>query len=86
MPICQQKRSLCLCCVCVCCVDHICEFVRAWSSVEPLPENLCECCMLSVCVCVCVRPYVDAFKKKTVGVFVFVVFLCVVGTSFLSLL
>ena len=71
-----SKRSwviVCLCCVCVCCETMFASLLGQVQVWLPLPETLSA----SVCECVCVSPYVDAFKKKTMSFCVSLLCMCV---------
>ena len=85
MPV--RKSRWVFVCVSPVCVfrDHVCEYVRSVPSVDgsagdPVRVLCCECDSVCVSVCVCLGdPTVYASKKKSMGVSVCFLCMCVSG-------
>ena len=82
MPI-EKEHEVCMSLfVHVCCGYHISEFVRVCSSVDASAETFVS----AVCVCVCVAAQSGWLQEKDHGCLcVLAVYVCVVGTTSVSL-
>ena len=70
---------ICIFCVCVCCGSSFVSLLGQVQVRMPLQRDLVweVCAKMCVCLCVSVRPYVDACKKKSMGVSVCFLCMCV---------